>query len=64
MHKVWKAAGCPLEEKKILFLGLSSGLFMEGAPALWNGAVVVGRASCLPGKVKCHVLMVFGGDCG
>lgn len=50
--------------KKILFLGLSSGLFMEGAPALWNGAVLAGRASCLPGKVKCHVLMVFGGDCG
>lgn len=38
LNVLWK-------KKKMLFLVLSSDLFMEGAPALWNGAGLVGRAS-------------------
>lgn len=34
-----------LWKKKMLYLGLSGGLFMERAPALWNGDGLVGRAS-------------------
>lgn len=38
LNVLWK-------KNKQLFLGFSSGLFMEGAPALWSGAWLVGRAS-------------------